>query len=105
MEYHKINDIIHITAGRGEKTDWVKNIRSNPDKVKVQIGFRSFDAKVEFLDDIYQKIEFCKWMAEKKPGQAKSGFGWDEKNDTIENSDFSALANLLTIIRITKSLN
>ena len=101
-EFHRINNMIHIAAGRGEKTDWVRNIRANPDKIKVQVGLRSFQARVEFIDDLNEKIEFVEWMIKNTTSEAKIGFGWNPKEDRIENSDFTPLAEFLTIIRIHK---
>ncbi|MHA1995940.1 MAG: nitroreductase family deazaflavin-dependent oxidoreductase [Candidatus Hodarchaeales archaeon] len=100
LEFHRIEGVIHITAGRGEKTDWVRNIRANPDKVRVQVGFKSFQAKVEFIDDVLEKIQYIEWLVTKLPREAKTGFGWDPKEDTIENSDFTPLAKFLTVIKL-----
>ena len=46
------------TAGRGEKPDWVRNIRTNPEKVIVQVVFRSFQPRVEIVENISKKIKF-----------------------------------------------
>ena len=100
LEFHRIDGIAHITAGRGEKTDWVRNIRANPDKVQVQIGFRSYHAQVEIIDSVAEKIKYVEWMVTKLPREAKSGFGWNPKTDTIENSDFQPLAEFLTVIKL-----
>ncbi len=104
LEFHKIDNVIHISAGRGEKTDWVRNMRANPDKVKVQIGFRSFHARVEFVDDLNDKIKFVEWMIKNITSEAKIGFGWNPKEDKIENSDFTSLAEFLTIVRLYKKV-
>jgi len=102
LEFHRINNVIHIAAGRGEKTDWVKNIRKNPDKVKVQVGFRSFYAQVEIIEDITEKVKYIEWMLKNIPKEAEMGFGWDPKTDSIEQSDFTPLASFLPIIRLHK---
>ncbi|MHA1979050.1 MAG: nitroreductase family deazaflavin-dependent oxidoreductase [Candidatus Hodarchaeales archaeon] len=100
LEFHRIDNVIHITAGRGEKTDWVRNIRANPDKVKVQVGFKTFQAHIEIVESFSEKIQYLEWMVTKLPKEAKTGFGWDLKRDTIENSDFTALADFLTVIKL-----
>ncbi len=102
LEFHRINDVIHIAAGMGEKSDWVKNIRANPDKVKFQVGFRSFHAEIEIIDSIPEKVKYIEWMVTNIPLEAKTGFGWDSKTDKIENSDFTPLAEFLTVIRLHK---
>lgn len=100
MEFHRIDGTIVIVAGRGEKTDWVRNIRANPDKVKVQVGFRSFKARVEILETVTGKVKFLEWMITNLPREVKMGFGWDPKNDRLENADLTPLANFLTIIKL-----
>ncbi|MHA1168948.1 MAG: nitroreductase family deazaflavin-dependent oxidoreductase [Candidatus Hodarchaeales archaeon] len=102
VEFHRVDGTIVITAGRGEKTDWVRNIRANPDKVRVQVGFRSFKPRVEILDDISEKIKFLEWMTINLSKEAQMGFGWDPENDRIENADFTPLANFLTVIKLHK---
>jgi len=42
------NDTYYIAAAWGEKSDWVKNIRTNP-QVKVQVSRRKFDMLAEQL--------------------------------------------------------
>jgi hypothetical protein len=82
----------------GEKTDWVKNIRANPDKVTVQVGFRTFQPRVEIVDDVADKIKYLEWMTIHLPRYAKFGFGWNPNKDEIKHSDFTRLANFLTVI-------
>lgn len=81
----------------------MRNIRANPDKVKVQVGFRSFHAKVEIVDNSVEKVKFIEWIITNIPREAKMGFGWDPKNDHLEHTDSTPLANFLTIIRLHKS--
>ena len=102
LEFHRINNVIHIAAARGEKTDWVRNIRAKPDNVKVQVGFRSFYAQVEIIEDITEKVKYIEWMIETIPKEATMGFGWDPKTDSIEQSNFTPLANFMTIIQLHK---
>jgi hypothetical protein len=100
LEYHRINGIIHIVAARGNKTDWVRNIRANPDNVQVQVGFKKFIPRIEILEDIPSTIGFIEWMVKNIPGEAKIGFGWNPKEDDINCSNFTPLAELLTVIRL-----
>lgn len=102
LEFHRIDGVIHISAARGEKTDWVRNIRANPEKVQVQVGFRTFQPRVEIVDDISEKIKFIEWMIEKIPREAAMGFGWNSKEDSLVNADFTPLAEFMTIIRLHK---
>jgi deazaflavin-dependent oxidoreductase (nitroreductase family) len=102
LEFHRIDGVIHITAARGEKTDWVRNIRAKPEEVRVQVGFKSFQPRVEIVEDVSEKIKFIEWMIENIPREAKMGFGWNSKEDDLEDTDLTPLAEFLTIIRLYK---
>ncbi|MFX1518194.1 MAG: nitroreductase family deazaflavin-dependent oxidoreductase [Promethearchaeota archaeon] len=102
LEFHRVDGVIHIAAARGEKTDWVKNIRANPEKVRVQVGFRTFQPKVEIVEDISKKTKFIEWMIVKLPREAKTGFGWDPKEDNLTDADLTPLAEFWSIIRLHK---
>ena len=102
VEFHRIDNVIYISAARGEKTDWVRNIRANPEEVRVQIGFRSFQPRVEIVEEISEKIKFIEWMIEKIPREATMGFGWNSKEDVLADADFTPLAEFMTIIRLYK---
>ncbi len=83
-----------------EKANWVRNIRANPDKVKVQVRFKSFQAHVEIIESFSEKIKYLEWMVTKLPKEAKTGFGWVPKQHTIGNLDFTSLAEFLTLIKL-----
>ncbi len=100
VEYHVFNGIITVNAARGKSADWIKNIKANPDKVQVLKGFKKFDARIEFVEDLNEKISFLKWYCKKHPRYAKSFFGWDPKRDDVEKVDFTDLARALEMIRI-----
>lgn len=102
VEFHRINGVIHITAGRGETTDWVRNIRANPENVQVQVGFRCFQPRIEIIDNISEKEKFIEWMIKNLPREAEMGFGWNRKKDDLKCTDLTPLANFLTIIRLHK---
>lgn len=102
LEFHRIDGVIHISAARGEKTDWVRNIRANPKKVRVQIGFRRFQPRVEIVEEMSEKIKFIEWMIENIPREAQMGFGWNSNEDVLANADLSPLAEFMTIIRLHK---
>jgi deazaflavin-dependent oxidoreductase (nitroreductase family) len=102
LEFHRIDGVIHIAAARGEKTDWVRNIRANPKKVNVQVGFRNFRPRVEIVENLSEKVKFIEWMIKNIPKEAEMGFGWNSKEDDLENADVTPLAEFMTIIRLQK---
>ncbi len=102
LEYHWIDDVITIFSSRGENSDWMKNIRKNPDSVWVRHGFHHFHAKVEIIDTFDGKKYYMQWYVEVHPKAAKMLFGWDKDNDDVESEYFSKVVNSLTIVRLHK---
>ena len=68
--------------------------------MKVQVGFKTFQTHNEIIESFLEKIKYLEWMVIKLPKEAKTGFGWNPKQDTIENSDFTSLAEFLTLIKL-----
>ncbi len=100
LEYHRIDSIIHIFSSRGERTDWLKNLRKNPDKTSVKLGFRTFRPRVEIMDDPKEKLEIIKWYVGKHPYMAKELFGWDCKTDDPESGILDPIADLIPIVKL-----
>jgi len=101
--YYRRDGVIHIISGRGEKADWLKNIRANPNDVYVQVGFRKYHAKVEIVDDLSERQNFWRWFIKKHQKAAKSFVGWDPKRDNPETTDLSFLIENLPVVRLHRS--
>ncbi|MHA2297652.1 MAG: nitroreductase/quinone reductase family protein [Candidatus Hodarchaeales archaeon] len=99
LEIIRINDELYGGVTMPEKSHWLKNVLANPDDVWVQIGFRSFHAKLEFLNE-EENIDFLKWYCKNKPTPSKTAFGWDPERDDVETADFSTLLKLYRMFRI-----
>jgi deazaflavin-dependent oxidoreductase (nitroreductase family) len=100
VEFFKIDDIIYIVSGYGQKAFWFRNMVAYPDEVYVQVGFRSFHADIEILEDEALE-EFFRWMVVRKPKYSKAGFGWDP-NDDPNQTDFSYIASIMCVIKLKK---
>ncbi len=99
LEYHKINGIIHIFAGRGDKANWLMNLKANPEDVKIRINFKKYDVKPEIID-IEERKGVFHWYVSKHPMAAKALMGWDKKKDDPEKTDLSFLAENIVVIRL-----
>ena len=98
--FHKL--YVYIVSGYGKKAFWYKNIVTNPNDVTVQVGFRSFHAKIDIIEG--EDLEdFFRWLVVKKPKYSKVGFGWDP-NDDPSKADFSYIASIMRVIRLNKPL-
>lgn len=102
VEYHKIKGEIHIFASRGEKTHWLKNIRANPEEVKIRIGYRKFKVEPEIIENIEERKKILEWYIRKYPQASKMLMGWDPKKDKLEEVDLTYLAENIVPIKLKK---
>ena len=102
LEYRKYEEDIVIFAARGENATWVKNLRAYPESVTIMLGFHKFKPKIDSISDMQQKIDILKWYITKFGKAAKVLFGWNPKEDTLDNTDLSHLAGLTTIFKLKK---
>jgi len=100
LEYHKVNGVVHLLSSRGDKADWIRNIRAYPDDVWVQVGFRKFRARAEIIKDISEIECFMRWYSRNHPNLARAFYGWDPKRDYPDTADFSSFARHLTLLRV-----
>ena len=103
LEYRRIDGIITIFSSRGEAAGWLKNIRAHPDALLVRHGFHCFKPQVEFVTNEEQKLEIMKWYVVNHGKAAKMLFGWMQKVDDPETTDFSKMLTMITIIRLHHS--
>jgi deazaflavin-dependent oxidoreductase (nitroreductase family) len=100
LEYRKIDDIITIFSARGENSDWLKNLRANPDFAHVRYGFHKFKPEIEFVDDYEEKLHIIKYYIANYQKAAKMLFGWNPAKDDLDTIDLITLTNLISIIRL-----
>lgn len=105
LEYRRYEGTITIFAARGKNATWLKNMQSYPEDVIVTYGFHRFTPRIEIISDIDQKITIAKWYVSKFGKAANLLFGWDPKLDNLENTNFSKLADLLSIVILHKDNN
>ena len=79
LEYihDKENDRYRIAAGWGGKTDWFRNIKSNPN-VHVQVGRRSFDAVAEVASD-EDVAEYMMTVSSRHPRMDRVWSRWSDQ--------------------------
>lgn len=99
LEYFKLDGVLYGGVSDPKKSQWHKNILANPDDVWVQIGFRNFHARIEFLDDD-EFIEKIKLYALQYPKMAGTAWGWDPKRDDVETADFTPMLKVYRFFRI-----
>jgi len=101
LEYRRRDDTVLLFSARGKSSDWYRNLKANPEKTEIQIGFKKIKPAVEFIDDQDKIKEIMHWYIQKFPGSSKMLFGWDPKKDNLETADLSSLAEALKIVRLT----
>ncbi|MBY9021948.1 MAG: nitroreductase family deazaflavin-dependent oxidoreductase, partial [Candidatus Lokiarchaeota archaeon] len=105
LEYRRYEGTIIVFAARGGNATWVKSLRAHPEDVSVTYGFHKFKPRIDIVSDVNQKITIAKWYVTKFGKAAKLLFGWDPKLDNLETSNFSKLADLLTMVLLHKNNN
>lgn len=100
LEYQWINDVITIFSARGEDSDWLKNLRANPNDVMVRHGFHSFQPRIEFITAHEDKLNIMKWYVNEHKRSAKFLFGWKPKIDDPDTIDFTKMLDSLVIVRL-----
>lgn len=97
-----MDNILHLYAGGGMNSDWVKNMIASPKKVKVQIGWRKFSVIPEVIEDLTEKDAVFRKYVRLHPNHAQSIIGWDQTTDKLNSADFSRVIKLIAIIRLHK---
>ena len=100
LEYHWIDGVITIFSGRGEDSDWLKNLRANPEDTMVKQGFHSFQPHIEFITAYEDKLNIIKWYVIEHKRSAKFLFGWSPKIDDPKITDFTKMLNSLVMVRL-----
>ena len=69
----------------------------------MQVGFRSFNARVKIIEGMSEIEKFLKWYSKNHPRFAKVFYGWDPKRDNPDTADFSSFANYLTLLLVHRA--
>ncbi|MCY3412666.1 MAG: nitroreductase family deazaflavin-dependent oxidoreductase [Candidatus Heimdallarchaeota archaeon] len=101
LEYRIKDGSLFLFSSRGKYSDWLRNIKANPDSVMIKMGFRKFKPEIEILQTTAQKEEIMRWYAQSFPKATKALFGWDKKYDTLDNTDLTPIAEFIEIVKIS----
>ena len=99
LEYFKIDEQLYGGVTNPAKSQWHKNILANPEEVWVQLGFRNFHARIEFLDE-EAFFETIRAYTRLYPRMAAAAWGWDPKTDDVEPADFTPMVKVYRFFRI-----
>jgi len=99
LEYRVMDGVIHVFSARGRRADWLRNMRANPEEVKVQVGFREYRPVFELVDDD-EKPDLFRFYVTEYPRAARMLLGWNPGIDDPETADFSSLVRLMEIVRL-----
>lgn len=66
LQYEQIGEAYYVGAARGIKSDWLRNIRENP-QVRVRVGSKHFQALAEIVEDPLQIADFLMLKFQQHP--------------------------------------
>lgn len=66
LQYELIGADYYLGSARGQKSDWVRNIQSNP-QVEVQVGAEHFQGTAEVITEPSQFADFMEVRLERHP--------------------------------------
>jgi len=96
------NDTYYIAAAWGEKSDWVKNIRANP-QVKVQVGRRKFNMLAEQLTPDQGELTILDYSQRHSTAMMNLARYMGYQLDGSE-ADFRELGRMLLLFSLTPQL-
>ena len=101
VEYRKKDGKILVFASRGDRTDWYRNIRANPEQFKLKVGFKSYHPTMTF-PDFDERMEIMKWYVTEHSSTANELFGWNKNIDEPTDETLSGLTEFIKIIAFEK---
>jgi deazaflavin-dependent oxidoreductase (nitroreductase family) len=96
--YFRFGGEIYQISGWGRSSNWYWNIRAHPDGLKLRIGFRTFPARAEFVEDPGDVMRLLGQLVTESPSEARRLLGWDPAIDCLESADFGPCADKLMLI-------
>lgn len=99
VKHDPSRDIYYIAAAWGEKSDWVKNIRANP-QVEVQVGRRKFDMLAEQLTPDQGELTILDYSQRHPNAMLNLAKYMGYQLDGSE-ADFRALGRMLLMFSLT----
>ncbi len=98
LEYRIYNDKLLLFSSRGIKSDWFRNLKANPDKVILKIGFKKYHVLPRIVDSIDKKYDIIKWYCTTYPKTAKTLFGYDKNKHKLTDNIFDPIVKYIQII-------
>ncbi|NPD89730.1 MAG: nitroreductase family deazaflavin-dependent oxidoreductase [Asgard group archaeon] len=102
IEHQIIDGVIHIFVGRGNKADWFRNMKADPDDVSIKKGFKKYPVKFEIIEEKEEIVKVFKWFVTNVPILPRFVFGWRKRKDDVNTVDFSFIADKLSVIKLHK---
>ncbi len=100
LEYRRRGDSVLLFSARGYRSDWYRNLKANPDDVKLRMGFKTHEPEVDFIDEPEVVDETLRWYVKRHPRSSRIIFGWDPRRDDPATTDLSSLVDVMKIVRL-----
>ena len=100
LEYRRRGGSVLLFSARGIRSDWYRNLRANPDHVKLRMGFKTYEPAVELIEEPEVIEETLRWYVKKHPRSSSVIFGWDPRRDDPTTTDLSSLVDVMKIVKL-----
>lgn len=104
LQYEEIDGAFYLGAALGEKSDWVRNIRANP-QVEIRVKRRRFSGHADIIQDTGQIADYLELRLQRHPKMV----GAIMRNDGIpsppQRSDLEEYAANLTLVIIRPEID
>ena len=71
LQYEEVDSVIYLGASRGLKSDWVRNIITDP-HVEIRLKARRFDGLAEVITDTAQIADFLELRLKRRPRMVRA---------------------------------
>jgi deazaflavin-dependent oxidoreductase (nitroreductase family) len=101
LEYRRRGKSVFLFSARGKRSDWYRNIKTNPNDAKLRMGFKTLTPIVEFIEEDEEVEEILRWYVKMHPRSSKMIFGWDPSRDDPEKTDLTSLIKTFKIVKLS----
>lgn len=104
LQYEEVDNIIYVTAARGQKADWFRNIIANP-HVEVRLGSRRLRSLAKPITDPLRIADFLELRLQRHPQMVGAILKAEGLPARPNRSQLEVYASKLALVEINVGIN